>query len=119
MLQHAYYSVISPEGCSGILWKNADENKARAAEVLRLTSNWLHRFGVIEDIIPEPPGGAHRDHRGMALAIKAQWIKYLRELTSTPMDQLLEERYAKFRRIGVFETMAPEACAESQTSPTN
>jgi acetyl-CoA carboxylase carboxyl transferase subunit alpha len=114
MLQHAYYSVISPEGCSGILWKNADENKTRAAEVLKLTSGHLKRLGVIDDVIPEPPGGAHRDHRGTAFAVKNQWLKYLRELTVQPIAKLLDERYAKFRRMGVFESQ-PAVAAQTLT----
>jgi acetyl-CoA carboxylase carboxyl transferase subunit alpha len=103
MLEHAYYSVISPEGCSGILWKNADQNKARAAEALRLTSKDLKRLGVVDDVIPEPPGAAHRDHRQTALALKTQWTKYLRELTALPIDRLVASRHEKFRRMGAFE----------------
>lgn len=103
MMEHAYYSVISPEGCSGILWKNADQNKARAADALRLTSKDLKRLGVVDDVVPEPPGAAHRDHRQAALALKMQWTKYLRELTATPIDQLVSSRHEKFRRMGVFD----------------
>src|SRR5258708_2435882 len=67
MLEHAYYSVISPEGCAGILWKTAtEETKPHAADALRLTSRDLMKFGVIDDVIPEPLGGAHRDHREMS-----------------------------------------------------
>lgn len=108
IMEHAYYSVISPEGCSGILWKNADQNKARAADALRLTSKDLKRLGVVDDVVLEPPGAAHRDHRQTAFALKAQWTKYLRELTATPIDQLVELRHQKFRRMGVFETIASE-----------
>jgi acetyl-CoA carboxylase carboxyl transferase subunit alpha len=102
MLEHAYYSVISPEGCSGILWKNADENKAKAAAALRLTSKDLKRLRVIDDVVLEPSGGAHRDHRQTALSLKSQWTKYLRELTNQPIDALLASRYEKFRRMGEF-----------------
>src|SRR5205807_1153365 len=71
MLEHAYYSVISPEGCAGILWKTAtDETKPLAAEALKLTSKDLARLGVIDDVLPEPLGGAHRDHREMANTLK-------------------------------------------------
>src|SRR6185436_796884 len=81
MLEHAYYSVISPEGCAGILWKVAtDETKPLAAEALRLTSRDLARMGVIDDIIPEPLGGAHRDHREMGTMLKQYLLRYLREL---------------------------------------
>ncbi|HLJ93682.1 MAG TPA: acetyl-CoA carboxylase carboxyltransferase subunit alpha [Gemmataceae bacterium] len=103
MLEHAYYSVISPEGCAGILWKVAtEETKPLAAQALRLTSKDLARLGVIDDVIPEPLGGAHRDHREMANTLKTYLLRYLRELRNVPTDDLLEQRYQKFRRIGVF-----------------
>jgi acetyl-CoA carboxylase carboxyl transferase subunit alpha len=103
MLEHAYYSVISPEGCAGILWKVAtDETRPLAAQALKLTSKDLARLGIIDDIIPEPLGGAHRDHRGMANTLKTYLLRYLRELTNVPTDRLLEQRYQKFRRMGVF-----------------
>ena len=105
MLEHAYYSVISPEGCAGILWKSATEtSKPMAAEALRLTSRDLAGLGVIDDVIPEPLGGAHRDHREMANTLKTYLLRYLRELQQTPIEVLLEARYQKFRRMGVFES---------------
>jgi acetyl-CoA carboxylase carboxyl transferase subunit alpha len=101
MLQHAYYSVISPEGCAGILWKTAnEETKPRAAGALRLTANDLKRLGVIDDIIPEPVGGAHRSPREMSNSLKTHLIRYLRELNGLPSEQLLANRYEKFRRMG-------------------
>jgi acetyl-CoA carboxylase carboxyl transferase subunit alpha len=104
MLEHAYYSVISPEGCAGILWKIADEQtKPMAAEALRMTAKDLARFGIIDDIIPEPLGGAHRDHREMATTLKAYLLRYLREVKQVPFEELLEGRYQKFRRMGIFE----------------
>jgi acetyl-CoA carboxylase carboxyl transferase subunit alpha len=112
MLEHAYYSVISPEGCAGILWKDAnDETKPLAAEALKLTARDLFRLRVIDDIIPEPLGGAHRDHREMANTLKAYLMRYLRELRGVPTEELLEQRYQKFRRMGVFDEVlaAPEA----------
>ncbi|GIW78226.1 MAG: acetyl-coenzyme A carboxylase carboxyl transferase subunit alpha [Gemmatales bacterium] len=103
MLEHAYYSVISPEGCAGILWRVAnDETKARAAAALKMTAKDLARLGVIDDIIPEPLGGAHRDHAEMANTLKTYLMRYLRELRGLPVDELLEQRYQKFRRMGVF-----------------
>ena len=106
MLEHAYYSVISPEGCAGILWKVAnEETKPLAADDLRLTARDLVRLGVIDDIIPEPLGGAHRDHREMANTLKSYLLRYLRELRGLLIDDLLEQRYQKFRRIGVFEEL--------------
>lgn len=106
MMQYAYYSVISPEGCSGILWKHGDAHKEEAAEVMKLTSKHLYRLKVVDDIVEEPPGGAHRDHRTAAWNLKAVWLRYLRELVHVPVDQLVNERYEKFRRIGVFEEIA-------------
>jgi acetyl-CoA carboxylase carboxyl transferase subunit alpha len=103
MLEHAYYSVISPEGCAGILWKVAtDQTKPKAADALKLTSRDLFRLRVIDDIIPEPLGGAHRDHREMANTLKAYLLRYLRDLRGMPTAELLEQRYQKFRRMGVF-----------------
>lgn len=101
VMQYAYYSVISPEGCAGILWKSHDfaENAARA---LQLTSGRLLELGAIDDVIEEPVGAAHRDHYQMAARLKMYLTKNLRELCEKPTDQLLSERYEKFRRIGQF-----------------
>lgn len=101
MLQYAYYSVISPEGCAGILWKSG-EYAERAAEALRFTSRDLRQLGVIDDIIEEPLGGAHRDHRQTAGRLKMYLLRTLRELLAVPIDELLQQRYAKFRRMGVY-----------------
>jgi acetyl-CoA carboxylase carboxyl transferase subunit alpha len=104
MLEFAYYSVISPEGCAGILWKHAnDETKPLAAEALKLTARDLFKMRIIDDIIPEPLGGAHRDHREMATTLKAYLLRYLRDLRPLSNDELLEKRYQKFRRMGVFD----------------
>ncbi|MDO4570707.1 MAG: acetyl-CoA carboxylase carboxyltransferase subunit alpha [Planctomycetia bacterium] len=101
ILEHAYYSVISPEGCAGILWKSR-EFRREAAKELRLTSKDLARLGIVDAIIPEPLGGAHRDPRLMAGNLKKYLRTTLREITKIPTDQLIEERYEKFRKIGVF-----------------
>jgi acetyl-CoA carboxylase carboxyl transferase subunit alpha len=107
MLEHAYYSVISPEGCAGILWREANEkSKPMAAEALKLTARDLFRLRVIDDIIPEPLGGAHRDHREMATTLKAYLVRYLRDLRNVPVEDLLEGRYQKFRRMGAFDEVA-------------
>jgi acetyl-CoA carboxylase carboxyl transferase subunit alpha len=104
MLEFAYYSVISPEGCAGILWRVATEDtKPLAAEALRLTARHLAHVGVIDDVIPEPLGAAHRDHREMATTLKTYLLRYLRELGPKPVEELLETRYQKFRRMGRFE----------------
>jgi acetyl-CoA carboxylase carboxyl transferase subunit alpha len=109
MLEFAYYSVISPEGCAGILWKNAtEETKPLAADALKLTARDLFGLGVIDAIIPEPLGGAHRDPRGMGNTLKAYLLRYLRELQNVPVEELLEQRYQKFRRMGVFTEQIAE-----------
>ena len=105
VLQFAYYSVISPEGCAGILWKHQKHADA-AARALRFTSKDLLGFGVIDEVVPEPLGGAHRDHRAMAAVLKGSLLKALRRLAGTPADALLDRRYEKFRRIGVLEEQA-------------
>ena len=103
MLQHAYYSVISPEGCAGILWKVATEvTKPKAAGALKLTSSELRKLGVIDDVIAEPLGGAHRAPREMANSLKAYLVRQLRELTQQPIPDLLARRYDKFRAMGVY-----------------
>lgn len=101
MLEHAYYSVISPEGCAGILWKS-HEFAEQAAKALRFTARDLPELGVVDEIIEEPLGAAHRDHFLMAARLKSYLVKTLRELVEIPLDELLEKRYEKFRRMGVF-----------------
>ena len=101
MLEHSYYSVISPEGCAGILWKS-HTHKEKAAKALKLTSRDLLRLGVIDDVIEEPLGGAHRDHNQTAARLKMYLQKSFRELKALPVDQLLSGRYEKFRKMGVF-----------------
>ena len=102
ILRFAYYSVISPEGCAGILWKHS-KFADKAAHALRFTSKDLLEFGIVDEIIDEPLGGAHRNHRQMATRLEASLTAALHELSKIPKDQLLDRRYEKFRRIGVFE----------------
>jgi acetyl-CoA carboxylase carboxyl transferase subunit alpha len=103
MLQYAYYSVISPEGCAGILWRTAtEETKASAAGALRLTAADLKRLGVVDHVVPEPVGGAHRAPREMANALKGALNRNLRELTHLKPAELVAARYQKFRRIGLL-----------------
>jgi acetyl-CoA carboxylase carboxyl transferase subunit alpha len=110
ILQHAYYSVISPEGCAGILWKEANEvTSPQAAKALKLTAKDLQRFGIIDDIIEEPLGGAHRDHREMANTLRKWLLRYLREIRPLTIPELLEVRYQKFRKMGVFLEEPPTA----------
>jgi acetyl-CoA carboxylase carboxyl transferase subunit alpha len=101
MLQYSYYSVISPEGCAGILWKS-HQYAERAATALKFTSPDLLRLGVVDYVIEEPLGGAHRDHHQTAMRVKQYLLRTLRELTAKSPDQLLDGRYEKFRRMGVF-----------------
>jgi acetyl-CoA carboxylase carboxyl transferase subunit alpha len=102
LLQFSYYSVISPEGCAGILWKDGNQRE-EAARALKFTSKDLIELGVIDEIIPEPLGGAHRDHRRMAMTLKGSLIQALRDLKQIPTDELVDRRYQKFRQMGVFE----------------
>jgi acetyl-CoA carboxylase carboxyl transferase subunit alpha len=102
ILQFAYYSVISPEGCAGILWKHV-KFADKAAQALKFTGPDLLRFGIVDEVIPEPLGAAHRDHRAMASTLKSTITRNLRSLEALPIDQLLERRYQKFRRIGELQ----------------
>lgn len=104
ILEHAYYSVISPEGCAGILWKVANEQtKPLAADALKFTSRNLKTFGIVDDVITEPIGGAHRDPKGMATTLKQYLGRCLRELKERKTEELVQARYEKFRRMGAFE----------------
>ncbi|MCB1212941.1 MAG: acetyl-CoA carboxylase carboxyltransferase subunit alpha [Chlamydiia bacterium] len=102
MLEHAYFSVIAPESCASILWKETDK-KSDAAEVLRLTSEWGQQLGIVDEIIPEPTGGAHHDTERVFAEIRAFILKHWRRLREKSIEELLEERYMKLRRIGEFE----------------
>jgi acetyl-CoA carboxylase carboxyl transferase subunit alpha len=100
VLENAYYSVISPEGCAAILWK--DSAKApEAASVLRLTANDLLELGIIDEVMPEPLGGAHREPEKMALDLKEMVKRNLKTLLEIPKEQLLKLRYEKFRKMGI------------------
>ena len=101
ILEHAYYSVISPEGCAGILWKS-HEFAEKAATALRFTSADLLGFGIVDEMIKEPLGGAHRDHQQTAANVKRFLTESVRQLVNLSGDALLAERYEKFRRMGVF-----------------
>ena len=101
MLQYSYYSVISPEGCAGILWKS-HQFAEKAATALRFTSTDLLKLGVVDFVIEEPLGGAHRDHHQMAFRVKQFLQRALRELLHQPTETLVDSRYEKFRRMGSF-----------------
>ena len=103
MMENAWYSVISPEGCAAILWPGeAAENAPRAAEALKPTAEDLTEFGIVDRIVPEPLGGAHRDPDAAATVLKATILDCLVELSALPPADLLAQRRAKFRRVGVF-----------------
>jgi acetyl-CoA carboxylase carboxyl transferase subunit alpha len=101
MLQHAVYSVISPEGCAAILW-NDPKKTPDAAEALKITAEDLLRLGVIDEIIPEPPGGAHREPTAICNAVKKAIEAHLSALLELPLDELLQQRHTKYRRMGVL-----------------
>jgi acetyl-CoA carboxylase carboxyl transferase subunit alpha len=110
MLQFSYYSVISPEGCAGILWKSS-AHADKAARALKFTGRDLLKFGVVDEVLPEPLGGAHRDHRATAASLKSMIIKNLKSLSTLSPEDLVARRYEKFRRIGDFEEQIVEPTA--------
>jgi acetyl-CoA carboxylase carboxyl transferase subunit alpha len=102
VLENAYYSVISPEGCAAILWKDR-ANANKAAEALKLTAEELLKIGIIDGIIPEPLGGAHRDPKVTATEIKNTIVKTLKELSALPVEELVQARYEKYRNMGEYK----------------
>lgn len=101
MLEHSYYSVISPEGCAAILWKSRAKAK-EAAEALKLTSQDLLDLGIIDKIISEPLGGAHRNSAEMSRALKKVLLSEIKKIIKTPKANLVNDRYNRFRKLGVF-----------------
>jgi acetyl-CoA carboxylase carboxyl transferase subunit alpha len=101
ILENAYYSVISPEACSAILWRDR-RHAAEAAEALKLTAQDLLKLGVVDEIVPEPEGGAHRDHDLAAANVGTALLQNLERLIAAPIEQLLKDRYQKFRSLGNF-----------------
>ena len=108
MMENAVYSVASAEGCAAILWKDSSQ-APKAAEAMRITAQDLLELGIIDEVVPEPPGGAHLDHQAAANAVQTSLLHHLQELRNLngsgrrlDVDRLLEDRYARFRRIGVF-----------------
>lgn len=108
MLEHAYYSVISPEGCAAILWKSA-EHAPKAARALRFTSRDLTKLKLVDDVIKEPLGGAHRDPATAAANLEKYIVDSLRELKRVPTETLLKKRYKRLRELGSFFTDAGSA----------
>ena len=105
LMENAYYSVISPEGCAAILWKHR-EHAPEAASALKLSAQDLKQLGIIDGIVPEPIGGAHNDHVEAAQLLKDTVLNALAELDKLSMDQLLQQRYDKFRSFGEFTEAA-------------
>ena len=104
MLQNSIYSVISPEGCASILWKDAKKAE-KAADALCITASKLLDFKLIDSIIPEPSGGAHRDYVAMCSSLKMNLLSMLDELSSIDLDQLLSKRKQKLESYGKFESL--------------
>jgi acetyl-CoA carboxylase carboxyl transferase subunit alpha len=101
MMENSIYSVISPEGCAAIMWRDATK-KELAADAMRIRANDLMEMGCIDDIVPEPEEGAHRDHEGAANLLDASLQKHYNELKRMPTEQLLASRYKKFRNMAQF-----------------
>jgi acetyl-CoA carboxylase carboxyl transferase subunit alpha len=102
MMENAYYSVISPEGCAAILWKHR-KHAPEAAEAMKLVAPDLMQLGLIDDVIDEPTGGAHHDHQATADAFRDVVLSHIERLSALPTEQLLNERYAKFRNFGAWQ----------------
>lgn len=101
ILEHAYYTVISPEGCASILWRDANMAK-EAANALKITGKDLLQYGIVDEVIKEPTGGAHYDPEAMAKELKKSLLSALNEYKDMTSQQLKDDRYNKFRRMGVF-----------------
>jgi len=118
MLEHAWYSVISPEGCAAILWKQANEQtNSAAARALKLTAKDNLSLGIVDEVIPEPLGGAHRDPAGTAERLRTWISSQLQALKGMSTEDLLQKRYERFRKLGALQevaetTVAAEAPAE-------
>ena len=101
MLENAYYSVISPEGCAAILWKHR-KHAPEAAAALKLTADDLQEFGLVDGVVPEPMGGAHRNPEAISATVTEMIASTIESLNKIPLKKLMDERYAKFRGMGVF-----------------
>jgi acetyl-CoA carboxylase carboxyl transferase subunit alpha len=117
ILENAYYSVISPEGCAAILWKDRSAS-AKAAQALKITAKDLLELKLVDEIIPEPLGGAHTDPAKIAATVSACLLKHLDDLLALPPGDRLKTRYAKFRAHGQFEENLPEEKPEVTPQPS-
>ena len=113
MTQFAWYSVISPEGCAAILWRMG-EKAPEAAEAMKVTAKDLRGLDIIDDIVPEPLGGAHRDPAEAANNLERHIVRTLRELSRVALDNLLAHRYDRWRRMGRFEQKQEQAAEEAR-----
>jgi acetyl-CoA carboxylase carboxyl transferase subunit alpha len=111
ILENAYYSVISPEACSAILWRDR-RHAAEAAEALKLTAQDLLKLDVVDEIVPEPEGGAHRNYDSVAENLSRALRRDLQHISKIPIDELLKKRYEKFRRIGIFTESKTTAASD-------
>ena len=107
ILENAYYSVISPEGCAAILWKDRSA-ASKAAEALKITAKHLLELGLVDEVIPEPLGGAHTDPAATASTLQRTLLKHLEEVLALPTPERLKTRYAKFRSFGHFTEQQPK-----------
>ena len=109
MLENACYSVITPEGCAAILWKSdgssAQNNAPAAAEALQVTAQDLYGLGVIDEVVPEPRGGAHRNHKEAAELLEPVLVRHLEEIGALSVADMLEARYQRFRALGPVEAV--------------
>ena len=101
ILENAYYSVISPEGCAAILWKDRAFS-SNAAEALKLDASELLKLGIVDEVIPEPVGGAHRNWDSTAMSIRKALASNLSELSDLGANEIVAQRYEKFRKMGEF-----------------
>jgi acetyl-CoA carboxylase carboxyl transferase subunit alpha len=112
ILENAYYSVISPEGCAAILWKDRSA-ASKAAEALKITARHLLDLGLVDEIIPEPLGGAHTNHEMAAQTLRDYLLKHLEQLKALSPAERLKQRYAKFRSFGHFTEKQPVAAEKT------
>jgi acetyl-CoA carboxylase carboxyl transferase subunit alpha len=108
IFENSYYSVISPEGCAAILWKDRAA-APQAAEALKINADQLEKLGIVDEVISEPFGGAHTDPKQAADALRYALLKHLNDLRALPVEQLLETRYERYRHLGVYEDAGVES----------
>jgi len=108
ILENAYYSVISPEGCAAILWKDRAA-APKAAEALKITAKDLLALGLVDEVVPEPLGGAHNDPVATSATLRDVLLRHLEQLLRLPAEERLKQRYAKFRAFGHFQAQQEKA----------